>query len=102
MIDPPAMDRTLSTVLFLVALGSLGGAGVILVNGFLEYLQTGGWSAASLLQIGYDTHVIRARWFLANDWSWWLHDLLEMIPSYVALLAVAPCAWWLSTRFGER
>ena len=100
--DPRAMDRALSIALFLLALGSLGGAGLMLLNGFLEYLQVGHWSATSLLQAGYDTHLIKARWFLAHEWSWWLHDLLEAIPTYAALLVVTPVAWWLSTRFRER
>jgi len=102
MPDPLFMDRVISIVLFAAAVLAFGGAVLLLLNGFIEYLQSGRWQAASLLQVGYDSHVIRARWFLGNDWNWWIHDVLALVPAYLALLAAAPCCWWLSGRFGER
>jgi len=96
------MDRLFSLVLFAAAIASFGGAVLLLLNGFIEYLQAGSWHATSLLQFGYDTMLIRARWFLANEWSWWIHDALAVVPTYLALIAVAPLCWWLSTRFGQR
>jgi hypothetical protein len=102
MADAPVMDRLLSLGLFGIAIVSIGGAGLMLLNGFIEYLQSGSWTATSVLQFGYDTYVVRARWFLANDWSWWIHDMLGAVPLYAALLGIAPIAWWLSNRFSER
>ena len=96
------MDRPLSTLLFLLALSSLAGAGLFLLGGFIEYLQAGGWRSPSLLELGYDSAVVRARWFLDNPWSWWIHDLLGAIPVYAALLALGPVAWWLSNLIGDR
>ena len=96
------MDRTVSTTLFVVAIGCFAGAALLLINGFVDFLQTGRWASSSLLQIGYDLSLIRARWFLANQWSWWIHDLLALIPTYVALLFAAPLCWWLSGRIGGR
>lgn len=100
--DLPVMDRAFSVLLFAIAVLSFGGAVLLLLNGFIAYLQLGSWKTLSLLQFCYDAHIIRARWFLANDWSWWIHDLLEAIPGYAALLAVCPVAWWLSGMVGRR
>jgi hypothetical protein len=96
------MDRVLSIALFALAIVSFGGAVLLLLNGFIEYLQVGSWCSTSLLQFLYDSHVLRARWFLSNEWSWWIHDVLELVPTYAVLLAVSPLAWWLSGRFGAR
>ena len=96
------MDRAVAVALFVIAMLCFGGAVLLLLNGFIEYLQVGRWQSRSLLQFAYDAHVLRARWFLANDWSWWLHDALEVIPVYAALLVGAPIAWWLSGVVGER
>jgi len=100
--DPQTMDRAIAVALFVIAMLCFGGTVLLLLNGFVEYLQTDRWESLSLLQLGYDTHVLRARWFLANDWSWWIHDVLEKIPAYAALMAGAPLAWWLSGVIGER
>jgi len=96
------MDRILSIALFVTAIGCFGGAVLQLLNSFIEYLQAGYWHSTTLLQFGYDTSLVRARWFLANPWSWWMHDLLASIPTYAALLATAPVAWWLSGRIESR
>lgn len=97
-----AMHRTISIALFAIALGCFAGAALLLINGFVDFLQNGRWNSTSLLQISYDLSLIRARWFLANQWSWWLHDLLALIPTYLALLIAAPLCWWLSGRFAGR
>jgi|GEM_PF-4009256 len=96
------MDRALSITLFVISLACFGGAALLLINGFIEYLQAGSWHSRSLLQVSYDLSLLRARWFLANQWSWWLHDVLALIPTYAAMLVVAPAAWWLSGRFRRR
>ena len=96
------MDRAFSTVLFALAILAFGGAVLLLLNGFIEYLQIGSWRSTSLLQFLYDTYILRARWFLSHQWSWWIHDVLAVIPTYAALLILSPLAWWLSGRFGAR
>jgi len=55
-----------------------------------------------LLQLGYDAHLIKARWFLANQWSWPLHDALAKIPVLVTMVCIAPLFWWLGGVFGRR
>ena len=102
LMDAARMDRLVSTTLFAIAILCLGGAGVLLLNGFIEYLQSGSWKSTSLLQLGYESHVVRARWFLRHDWSWWIHDLLEVVPTYAALLGIAPVSWWLSRLVAAR
>jgi hypothetical protein len=100
--DRAVMDRALSVSLFAVAVLCFGGAVLLLLNGFIEYLQAGSWKATSLLQFCYDAHLIRARWFLANDWSWWIHDALKAVPGYAVLLVLSPAAWWLSGVVSRR
>lgn len=102
LTDAVRMDRIVSTLLFAIAVLCLVGAGVLLLNGFIEYLQSGSWKTVSVLQLGYESHVIRARWFLRHDWSWWIHDVLEVIPTYGALLGLAPVCWWLSRLLAAR
>ena len=96
------MGRLTSITLFTIALLSFSGAVLLLLNGFIDYLQTDRWHSLSLLQLGYDYHLIRARWFLSHEWSGWLQDLLRHIPVYAALIGVAPLAWWLSLRIDRR
>jgi len=96
------MDRIIATTFFWAALAAAGSTLLMLLNGFIEYLQAGAWHATSLLQFGYDTGLIQACWFLANDWSWWIHDAFSWTPIYALLLGVAPVLWWLSSRIGGR
>lgn len=96
------MDRAFSTGLFIAAILSFGGAVLLLLNGFIEYLQVGRWQAVSLLEVAYESNLIRAGWFLRHEWSRWVHDVLEAVPVYAALLGFAPVAWWFSGRFGSR
>ena len=76
--------------------------GFILLVGFVDWLQTERWTNLSVLEFGYDTHLIRARWFINNRWSWWLHDLLHLIPLYAFLLALAPLSWVAGAWFNRR
>ena len=96
------MDRFVSVTLFVLALTCLGGAGLLLLGDFLEYLQLGRWRVDSLLDSGYEWHVLRARWFLASDVGATIREMLRLIPTFAALLALSPLAWWLSNRLGGR
>lgn len=96
------MDRWIAYALMTLAIGC-GCAAVLLVLGaFVEYLQAGRWPARSLLDVAYELRLVRARWFLANHWSWPLRDALDAVPVTVALLALAPVSWWLGGRLGRR
>ena len=96
------MDQLLSKLLFIAALLSLAAAALLLFNGFIEYLQLGAWRSPSLLGVGYETGLLKARWFLAYTQSWWIPDLLAKIPVYAALLTFGPLLWWCSNRLGGR
>ena len=96
------MDRAISTFLFLIALLCLGGAALLLLNEFIEYLQHGRWHTESLLKLGYDSSLVKAGWFLRHDWSWWIHDVLAAVPTWMALIGIGPLAWWFSNRLGNR
>ncbi len=95
-------DRFLTAWFYVIALALASGAVLFFIIGFVEYLQVGRWPARSLLQLGYDTSLVRARWFLANQWSWPVHDALAKIPVTVAMLCTAPLFWWLGGVFGRR
>jgi len=95
-------DRFLNLFFCLVALGLAGGAALLFIVGFVEYLQLGRWATRSLLQLGYDSQLIQARWFLAHPWSWPVHDALARFPITLAMLCAAPLSWWLGTLFGRR
>jgi hypothetical protein len=96
------MDRTLSVLLFAIAILALGGAGLLLINDFIEYLQIGRWRIESLLDAGYDLNLLKSRWFLASDAGGLIREGLRQIPVFVALLVLGPAAWWLSNRLGSR
>ena len=102
LAHPRAMDRLVATALFIIALLSLGGAGLLLLNDFIEYLQIGRWRVDSLLDAGYDLRLLNSRWFLASDLGSAVRDLLQRVPTFAALLVLTPLAWWLSNRLGAR
>ena len=95
-------DRFFSLMFFCTALGLAGGAVLLFIVGFVEYLQVGRWPALSLLQLGYETHLVKARWFLANQWSWPVHDALDRVPVTLAMLVAAPLCWWLGGLIARR
>lgn len=96
------MDRTVSILLFTLAILCLGGAALLLLTEVLEYLQNGRWRIDSLLDVGYEYHLLNARWFLASDVGSFVRGLLRQIPAFAALLVIGPIAWWLSNRLGDR
>lgn len=96
------MDRFISIALFLIAVLCLGGAGLLLLTDFVEYLQLGHWRVDSLLDSGYELNLLRSRWFLASDLGSAVREVLRRVPTFVALLAFAPLAWGLSNRIGGR
>ncbi|MEZ5559952.1 MAG: hypothetical protein R3E86_15575 [Pseudomonadales bacterium] len=92
----------MSWILYTAALACGCGAALLVLFGFIEWLQTSRWPALSLLQAAYDLRLLRARWFLANEWTWPLHDVLAQIPVSLSLLALAPLFWWVATRLAHR
>ena len=102
MADAQAMDRFVSTFLFLLALACLGGAALLLLGDFIEYLQLGRWRVDTLLDTGYEWHLLKSRWFLASGPGAAIREALRLVPTFMALLALCPVAWWLSTRLGAR
>ena len=95
-------DRLISLLLFGTAYLCGVAAMLILFVGFVDWLQSGSWTDLTVLELGYNAHLIKARWFLEHQWSWWLHDFLQWIPVYAALLSLAPLAWlsgaWTARR----
>ena len=61
------MDRFVSISLFALAVLCLGGAGLLLLGEFVEYLQAGRWRIDSLLDSGYELNLLKSRWFLASE-----------------------------------
>lgn len=96
------MDRTFSVLLFLLAILSLGGAGLLLLNDFIEYLQVGRWRIDSLLDAGYDLNLLRSRWFLTSELGGLIREGLRQTPAFAALLVLGPAAWWLGNRLSTR
>lgn len=94
-------DRLLSLLLFGLAYTCGVAAALLLLAGFIDYLQTGRWHAQSVLDLGYSSHVIKARWFLEYRWSWWIHDVLQWLPLYAFLLLMAPL-WWVGGAWAAR
>jgi len=96
------MDRFVSLFLFVLALACLGGAALLLLNDFLEYLQLGRWRVDSLLDSGYQWHLLNSHWFLASTAGSAIREVLRFVPTFLALLTFSPLAWWLSNRLGAR
>lgn len=95
-------DRLISLLFFGAAYICGVGAMLILFVGFIDWLQTGSWSNLSVLEFGYNSHLLKARWFLDHRWSWWMHDVLHWIPVYGVLLGFAPMAWVFGAWMGRR
>ncbi len=96
------MDRAFSILLFVLAILSIGTAGLLLLSGFIEYLVAGRWRIDSLLDAGYELNLLNSRWFLASQAGGLIREGLRQTPAFVALLVVGPAAWWLSNRLGRR
>ena len=92
-------DRIVSLIFYVAALILGGVLGVILLSGFIEWLQTGEWHTRSLLRAAYDAHFIRARWFLSGDWGWRVHEVLDHIPLLAVLGALIPLSWAAGVYF---
>ncbi len=95
-------DRVIACFFYATAYAFGIAAALIMLGGFIDYLQTGHWSGVNLLELGYDTHVIKARWFLEHRWSWWIRDVLRVIPLSVALIVSAPLVWLIAARVEQR
>ena len=95
-------DRLISLLFFGIAYACGVAAALMLLAGFIDWLQTGRWHDLSVLELAYNSHLIKARWFLEYRWSWWIHDVLQWVPLYGLLLAVAPLSWvcgaWAARR----
>ena len=96
------MDRMFAWLFYVTAYFFGVAATLILLAGFMDYLQSGHWNDMSLLELGYDSYLIKARWFLDHRWSWWIHDVLNAIPLSVALIVTAPMFWLLAARIDRR
>ncbi|MEQ8860547.1 MAG: hypothetical protein RIC56_18045 [Pseudomonadales bacterium] len=95
------MDRLFAPLLRVLALSCGGIAAVLVLAGFIQFLQTERWPDQSLLRIGYDSGLLQARWFLAGDWAMTLREGLARMPTALALLLLAPPCWWLGGRLGN-
>ncbi len=95
-------DRILAITFFAIALMLSGVVVIMLLFGFVEWMQTGRWHSTSLLQAAYDAHLIRARWLLSVDWGWRVQEVLDRIPLLAVLIAMAPVSWgvgvWIARR----
>lgn len=98
----PLMDRIVAFALFTLALAFGCIAVLLALSGLIDYLVHGHWPDHSVLQLAYDNHLLRARWFLAHDWSMPLHDLLGRVPAALPVAALAPTCWWLGDRLARR
>jgi hypothetical protein len=96
------VDRLFALCFFALALAAAAAAAVICLAELIEWLQTDRWLSTSLLQVGYDWRLLKARWFLSAQWSWWIHDLLAQVPVQLALLAAAPLLWLVGKLFARR
>jgi hypothetical protein len=96
------VDRWCSYALYILAIGCGCAAVLFALSGFVEYLQSGRWPTRSMLDVIYELGIVRARWFLANEWSWPLHDALRATPVTLVVLGLAPLCWWLAGRFSRR
>jgi hypothetical protein len=96
------VDRWIAYALLTLAIAFGCAAVVLALAGFVEYLQSGRWPTRSVLELVYEWRLVRARWFLANDWSWPLHDALRATPVIAVVLALAPLCWWLGSLLTRR
>ena len=95
-------DRTLGVTFLAIAL-LLGCVVVVsLLSDVIEWLQVGRWESRSLLRAGYDAHLIRARWFLATDWGWRVHEILDQIPLLACAVVMAGSCWGAGLWFLRR
>jgi hypothetical protein len=96
------VDRILSLTLFALALTCVCGAALLALAGFIDWLVSGRWPDQSVLRLAYDNRLLHARWFLQNDWSMPVRDVLARVPAAAAALGVAPLCWWLGSLFARR
>lgn len=96
------MDRYIAIALQVLALACVCAAALLALAGFIEYLQRGRWPDQSLLRLGYDSGLLRARWFLVDDWRMLLRDLLAWLSAAWVSLGLAPLLWWLGGILARR
>jgi hypothetical protein len=96
------VDRLLSPLLFVLALALFCTAALLALSGFIDWLIHGRWPDQSLLRLGYETGLVRARWFLTQGWAGLVRNVLASVPGSVAALVLAPLCWWSARRLGSR
>ena len=96
------VDRLIAWFFYATAYACGAAAGLIVLVGFIDWLQTGSWSGVNLLEICYDARVVKAHWFLEHRWGGWVRDFLRATPLSVVLLAFAPLVYVLAARIERR
>jgi hypothetical protein len=96
------LDRILSLTFFALALACGCAAAILALSGFIDFLIHGHWPDGSVLRLAYDSRLLRARWFLANDWGMPVRDVLARVPAALLAAGLAPLSWWLGNLFARR
>lgn len=80
-----------------LALAALVGGCLILLQQWVNWLQTETWRPLSMLKLLYDLKVLTPQWYIYPGSTQILHDFLDWLPASGGLVALAPLLWGLGS-----
>lgn len=92
------MGRLLSLICTGLALLALVAGAVIVLQQWVNWLQSETWRPLSMLRLLYDMNVLTTQWYVYPGSTQILHDFLGWVPASGGLVALSPLLWVLGSR----
>jgi len=92
------MGRTLSLLCYGLALLAFVAGVVMLLQQWVNWLQSETWRPLSMLRLMYDLNMLTTQWYVYPGNTRIVHDFLAWLPATGGLIAISPLLWGLGAR----
>ena len=75
------------------ALVALAAGAVILLQQWINWLQTESWQPLSMLKLLYEARLLTTEWYIYPGSTQIVHDFLAWLPASGGLIAASPLLW---------
>lgn len=80
-----------------LALLALGAGCILLLQQWVNWLQTDTWQPLSMLRLLYDLDLLTTQWYVYPGNTQIVHDFLDWLPASGGLIALSPLLWGLGS-----